>query len=84
MSHRFSTGPRRGRRGAPRRGGDPRTTARKRAGIVLGTASGPPDGRIAVVEEELVGDGTSATSGLILVERAPEDAQEFPVTGDGQ
>lgn len=53
------------------------------ADLAPGTAFGLPDGRIAVVEEELVGDGTSATSGLILVERAPEDAQEFPVTGDG-
>lgn len=52
--------------------------------LAPGTTFGLPDGRIAVVEEKLVGDGTSATSGLILVERAPEDAQEFPVTGDGQ
>lgn len=52
--------------------------------LAPGTTFGLSDGRIAVVEEELVGDGTSATSGLILVERAPEDAQEFPVTGDGQ
>lgn len=51
--------------------------------LAPGTAFGLSDGRIAVVEEELVGDGSSATSGLILVERAPEDAQEFPVTGDG-
>lgn len=53
------------------------------ADLAPGTAFGLPDGRIAVVEERLVGDGTSTTSGLILVERAPEDAQEFPVTGDG-
>lgn len=53
------------------------------ADLAPGTEFGLSDGRIAVVEEELVGDGTSATSGLILVERAPEDAQEFPVTGDG-
>ena len=53
------------------------------ADLAPGTAFGLSDGRIAVVEEKLVGDGTSATSGLILVERAPEDAQEFPVTGDG-
>lgn len=54
------------------------------ADLAPGTEFGLSDGRIAVVEEKLVGDGTSATSGLILVERAPEDAQEFPVTGDGQ
>ena len=53
------------------------------ADLAPGTEFGLSDGRIAVVEEELVGDGSSATSGLILVERAPEDAQEFPVTGDG-
>lgn len=53
------------------------------ADLAPGTEFGLSDGRIAVVEEELVGDGTSATSGLILVERAPEDAQEFPATGDG-
>lgn len=53
------------------------------ADLAPGTEFGLSDGRIAVVEEKLVGDGTSATSGLILVERAPEDAQEFPVTGDG-
>lgn len=54
------------------------------ADLAPGTEFGLSDGRIAVVEEKLVGDGTSATSGLILVERSPEDAQEFPVTGDGQ
>lgn len=54
------------------------------ADLAPGTEFSLPDGRIAVVEEELVGDGTSEPSGLILVERAPKDAQEFPVTGDGQ
>ena len=52
------------------------------ADLAPGTEFGLSDGRIAVVEEELVGDGTSATSGLILVERSP--AEEFPVQGDGQ
>lgn len=52
-----------------------------RSEISSGTEFGLADGRVAVVQSSLSGDGTSESDGLILVERSPDD--EFPVQGDG-
>lgn len=52
------------------------------ADLAPGTEFGLADGRVAVVQESLAGDGTTTSEGLILVERSPD--AEFPVQGDGQ
>lgn len=56
--------------------------ARSDSDLQPGTEFGLADGRVAVVQESLAGDGTTTSEGLILVERSPD--AEFPVQGDGQ